>query len=604
MMYRIVAIAAATLAVAASAQPAASARFSPGGHFAAPHANLTVRSTTFNRQPSWRRPHAISSTDSHRPGRITTSSSHSRYPKGHAVGTCDGPCPPRHPPGGTTECRNGKCPPVHPPGGTTECRRGKCPPVHPPGGTAQCDGKCPPIRPPHPHPLPPITTVTGVPIAPPIPTGTGIATPSGPPTVATGPSGGNFGNSPPTDPVRSLADPNLRHFNVPPDSERRYQPDEVLLDMGPTASPESVEAMTRRHRLTRLESFRVRLTGHTLHRLRIPDARTVPEVIRALSRDARIVAAEPNFLFTLQDDTRSLSATAQAETPAQEDSPQYVVTKLRLDEVHRIVTGRRVMVAMIDTGVDASHPYLAGSVTDAFNALGGEDGADEHGTAMAGAIVEHGELTGVAPGARLLSVRAFARSASKNATVDAIIKGLDWAVEHGARVVNMSFAGPRATFLEPSIATAYRRNVVLVAAAGNDGPRAAPAYPGALAEVIAVTATDSDDRVFDHANRGRYIAVAAPGVDVVAPILHAAVKPVTGTSIAAAHVSGLAALLIERNPSLRPEDIRRILTTTAVRPAPDAQPEAVGAGRVDAFAAVRSLGPGSASSGAAQAQAQ
>jgi hypothetical protein len=586
MMYRILAIAAATLALAASAQPAASARFSPAGHFAAPHANLTVRSTAFNRKPSLRRPHAISSTDSHHPGRITTSSSHARYPKGRAVSTCDGPCPPRHPPGGTTECRPGKCPPVHPP-----------------GGTAQCDGKCPPMRPPRPHPLPPITTVTGVPIAPGIPIGTGISTPSGPIAVATGPSGGN---SRPTDPVRSMADANQRHFNVPPDSERRYQPDEVLLDMGPTASPESIEAMTRRHRLTRLESFRVRLTGHTLHRLRIPDGRTVPDVIRTLSQDARIVAAEPNFLFTLQDDTRSLSATAQAETVSseQEDSPQYVVTKLRLDEVHRLVTGQRVVVAMIDTGVDASHPYLAGSVTDAFNALGGEDGADEHGTAMAGAIVEHGELTGVAPGARLLSVRAFARSASKNATLDAIIKGLDWAVEHGARVVNMSFAGPRATFLEPPIAAAYRRNVVLVAAAGNDGPRAAPAYPGALAEVIAVTATDSDDRVFDHANRGRYIAVAAPGVDVVAPILNAAVKPVTGTSIAAAHVSGLAALLIERNPSLRPEDIRRILTTTAVHPAPDAPPDAVGAGRVDAFAAVRSLGPGTASSGAAQAKAQ
>jgi subtilisin family serine protease len=164
----------------------------------------------------------------------------------------------------------------------------------------------------------------------------------------------------------------------------------------------------------------------------------------------------------------------------------------------------------------------------------------------------------------------------------------------------MSFAGARATFMEPSLKAAYRRNVVLIAAAGNDGPRAGKAYPAAFSEVIAVTATDADDRLFDHANHGYYIAVAAPGVDVVAPILDGAVKPETGTSIAAAHVSGVAALLIERNPSLRPDDIRRILMTTAVKPSPNARPDEFGAGRVDALAAIRSLGPGALSDSTAQ----
>jgi subtilisin family serine protease len=433
--------------------------------------------------------------------------------------------------------------------------------------------------------------VVGLPNGPGAPVSSGASAPTstGVPThvvsnqpVNTTPS--RFNPPPPPAPP-----PPARRFEVPPANEQRYLPDEVLLDMGPTASPESLDAVIRRHRLTRLESFRIRLVGTTLYRLRIPDGRAVPAVIAALSLDRTIVSAQPNYVYTLQDDIRPR---ATADEEEQENSPQYVVSKLRLAEVHRIVTGKYVTVAMIDTGIDTSHPYLAGSVVDSFNALDGDPTPEEHGTAMAGAIVEHGELTGVAPGARLLSVRAFASGATKKAITSAVMQGIDWAVYRQARVINMSFAGPYDGGVESVIKAAYGRNVVLVAAAGNDGPRADPAYPGAFRQVIAVTATDSDDKLFEHANHGRYIALAAPGVDVVAPILESAVKPMNGTSIAAAHVSGVVALLIERNPSLRPEDIRRILMATAFKTDANARADEFGAGRVDAFAAVRSLGPG------------
>ena len=127
---------------------------------------------------------------------------------------------------------------------------------------------------------------------------------------------------------------------------------------------------------------------------------------------------------------------------------------------------------------------------------------------------------------------------------------------------------------------------MLIAAAGNAGPQSEPLYPAADPNVIAVTATDSDDHLFKMANRGRYIAVAAPGVDILALAPGGAYQLSTGTSIAAAHVSGIAALLLERKPSLKPADIRAVLIATAKPPGPPVPDSDFGAGLVSAYRAV------------------
>jgi subtilisin family serine protease len=103
---------------------------------------------------------------------------------------------------------------------------------------------------------------------------------------------------------------------------------------------------------------------------------------------------------------------------------------------------------------------------------------------------------------------------------------------------------------------------VLIAAAGNGGPESAPLYPAADPSVIAVTATDVDDHLFKMGNRGPYIALAAPGVDILALAPDEAFDITTGTSIAAAHVSGIVALLLQHDPTLNPADIRDILIRT------------------------------------------
>src|SRR5262249_26879710 len=162
-----------------------------------------------------------------------------------------------------------------------------------------------------------------------------------------------------------------------------------------------------------------------------------------------------------------------------------------------------------------------------------------------------------------------------------ILKGINWSVQEGARIINMSFAGPRDPSLARALKAAYDKGIVLIAAAGNAGPKSPPLFPGADPYVIAVTATDVDDKLFTGANRGKYISVAAPGVDILVPAPEGEYQITTGTSVAAAEVSGIVALLLERNPKLTPADIRRILTASAKRLAPGERDDNFGSGLID-----------------------
>ena len=208
---------------------------------------------------------------------------------------------------------------------------------------------------------------------------------------------------------------------------------------------------------------------------------------------------------------------------------------------------------------------------------------------MAGAIVSHQKLLGVAPGARILAIRAFStRNANPESTTYHILRGLDWAVANNVRIVNMSFAGPRDPSLERALKAAHDKGVVLIAAAGNAGPRSPALYPAADPHVIAVTATDVDDQLFTGANRGNHVAIAAPGVDILVPAPAGEYQVTTGTSVATAHISGVVALMLERNPRLTPVDVRRILIASAKRIGPA---NMFGAGLVDPMRAIEMATP-------------
>src|SRR6202043_3552150 len=209
-------------------------------------------------------------------------------------------------------------------------------------------------------------------------------------------------------------------------------------------------------------------------------------------------------------------------------------------------------------------PEFANAITDSFDALGGKEGPHAHGTGVAGAIVSHARLMGSAPEARILAIRAFGAAANgAESTSFVILKGLDYAVAHGAQIVNMSFAGPKDSLIERGIAAVAAKGIVMVAASGNAGAKSPPLYPAANANVIAVSATDAQDKLFAASNRGGHIAVAAPGVDIFLPAPNEKYQMTSGTSFSAAYVSGLAALVLERNPALKPGELRSILMKTA-----------------------------------------
>jgi subtilisin family serine protease len=154
----------------------------------------------------------------------------------------------------------------------------------------------------------------------------------------------------------------------------------------------------------------------------------------------------------------------------------------------------------------------------------------------------------------------------------------------------MSFAGPKDPLLERLLDGAHDKGIVLVAAAGNGGPGAEAVYPGAHPSVIAVTAVDHADRLYVDANRGDYVAVAAPGVDILAPAPDGAYGVTSGTSMAAAHVSGVIALALEANPGLDTQAVRDLLTATAHDLGPAGRDDEFGAGKVNALDALTALG--------------
>ncbi|MGC1667172.1 MAG: S8 family serine peptidase, partial [Pseudolabrys sp.] len=168
------------------------------------------------------------------------------------------------------------------------------------------------------------------------------------------------------------------------------------------------------------------------------------------------------------------------------------------------------------------------------------------------------------------------------------LKGLDWAASKNARIVNMSFAGPADVMLLEMLAKANARGIVLIAAVGNAGPRLPPLYPAANAGVIGVTATDAEDKLMPQANRGPQVALAAPGVEILAAAPDGGYQVTSGTSVAAAHASGVAALLLAAKPNLTPAQVRSSLTRSAHR-IPGKRDE-VGAGVIDALAVINPTG--------------
>lgn len=371
---------------------------------------------------------------------------------------------------------------------------------------------------------------------------------------------------------------------VPPRGETRFVSNEMVLHVGSEVSPQALDAAARRLGLTAIGIQNLALSGGRLVHFRVARG-DVSELVRTLETE-KIGIAQPNYVFELQQDVRVAALPSQKGDPA-----QYVIDKLHLHDAHTIASGANVTIAVIDSLIDTGHPDLTGSIAGQFDAVAANDRPDEHGTGMTGAIAAHRRLLGVAPQARILAIHAFSPDAKhpQQATTQSIVAGIDWAISRGARVINMSFAGPYDPLLQLALKKARDKGVVLIAAAGNMGPQSPPLYPAADENVIAVTSVDEKDKLMSQANQGPYVALAAPGVNVLEAAPRASYNFTTGTSVAAAHVSGVAALLLERNPGIEPAMVEDALFSTARDLGSPGRDPMFGYGLVDPYRALNAL---------------
>jgi subtilisin family serine protease len=243
---------------------------------------------------------------------------------------------------------------------------------------------------------------------------------------------------------------------------------------------------------------------------------------------------------------------------------------VRAEDAWGVSTGAGVQVAVLDTGVDATHPALRGRVAEGLDAATGEplsvdtdqSQGETHGTHVAALAV--GEGVGVAPGAVLRPVRVFSPDYVGDFRA---AQALVWAVDQGAQVINLSFGGSAYShLLHEAVNYALERLRVVVAAAGNQGS-VARFYPAALPGVIAVGAADGQGNPAWFSNRGPWVGVWAPGVRIYSAFPGGGYGLLSGTSMAAPIVSGIAALVKSSRPLLEPFAVRQALQGA---PGPDA----------------------------------
>jgi hypothetical protein len=283
-------------------------------------------------------------------------------------------------------------------------------------------------------------------------------------------------------------------------------------------------------------------------------------------------------------------------TPDPLATEQWGLSTLRSSEVGD-ATGQ--VVAVIDTGVDATHPDLSGVVLPGTDIVAGagNGGADPngHGTHVAGivaAVAGNGiGGAGLAQGARILPVRVMDTDGS-GWDSDAA-EGMVWAVDHGATVINLSFGGPDPSpVLLTAVNYALSRNVPVVVSAGNEGDVGDPVeYPAADTGVIAVGAVDRFGVRPTWSSSGSHLALVAPGVDITSTTPGGTYATWDGTSMAAPFVSAAVALLRHAQPALTAGAVRRRLMDTADDLGPAGFDSGYGAGRVDVVAAEAATAP-------------
>lgn len=276
-------------------------------------------------------------------------------------------------------------------------------------------------------------------------------------------------------------------------------------------------------------------------------AAAAAQLLLALQRNADVEYAEPDY---------TAEAIGTANDPYFTQGSQYHLAKIQAPAAWDVTTGSaNLVVAVVDSGVNAAHPDLAGKVLTGYDFVANDNNPNDengHGTAVAGVVAPASNnglgIAGVAWANPILPVRVL--DAAGSGSYSAICNGITYAADQGARIINMSFGGTSSSSaLQDSINYAWSKKCVLIAAAGNNGNNTA-FYPAACNNVVAVSATDPNDVRPTWSNYGTYVDVSAPGVDILSLYGADQYAAWNGTSFSSPVTSGVAALMASANPGL------------------------------------------------------
>jgi len=324
-----------------------------------------------------------------------------------------------------------------------------------------------------------------------------------------------------------------------------------------------------------------------------------------------VAALLPHVLMAQPDFVYETSGTRKANAARSSDL-QYGPRLIRADRLRGSVTGKGIRIALVDTGLDASHPAFKDKIVEQVDVTGKGFTPDIHATLLAGIIAstpppETANLKtnepaqgkgvfGIAPSAKILAIKACQPQATRSIRAEcwsfSLAQGLDFAIQHSAAIINLSLggpAGPEEKLLKQILDVATSRGIVVVAAAGNNGPRGQPGFPAALPSVIAVTAVDAKEQLYPNATQGDFVDLAAPGVEIISTSPGSKFLVSSGTSLAAAFVTGAAALVLEEKPHLSPHALQTLLERTAKDLGPPGKDPQFGNGLVDTCHAVTEL---------------
>lgn len=330
---------------------------------------------------------------------------------------------------------------------------------------------------------------------------------------------------------------------------REYVPDEVVVaNLG-----EDARSGIRLLGFVVLDEQELESLGLTITRLRVPRQMTAPSARTLLASRYPDVLVDVNALYRTQ---------GQLSLPPP-DYPAKMIGWGRAPDG----CGRDVRIGVLDTAVDTAAFGLNGAhiVQRSFLPAGVKAAPTDHGTAIASILVsQHGR--GLLPGAGLDVASVFGADSAgiPMADVVALLGGLDWLVGSGAQVINMSFAGDANNVVAVALRRVVNGRAIVVAAVGNEGPAAPPAFPAAEPGVIGVTAVDNRSQLYADANRGDDVDFAAPGVRVWTPGPTASGSYHTGTSFAAPFVTAAVAARLAEGAKADVDGIADGLAATAV----------------------------------------